>query len=94
MTDDVNDVIANRLRCTGAGITRANVKQLMLCTGAREVHVGSACQESVPTLVPRQGAAIRLGFVAGAWVAGLFGAMLCTPTGRLIALFILIRKAS
>ncbi|CAM9240375.1 unnamed protein product, partial [Hapterophycus canaliculatus] len=48
----------------GAGITRENVKQLLFYTGAREVHVGSACQESIPVSILHQGAAMRLGFVA------------------------------
>lgn len=47
----------------GAGVTRDNVKQLLLLTGAREVHVGSACQEHVPSTVARQGTAVPLGFV-------------------------------
>lgn len=32
---------------TGAGITGQNVKQLVLATGAGEVHVGSGCHEVV-----------------------------------------------
>lgn len=48
---------------TGAGITRDNVTQLLLHTGAREVHVGSACQENVPRTVPREDVSVRLGFV-------------------------------
>lgn len=53
----------------GAGVTRDNAKELLLRTGAREVHVGSACQEHVPRTVPRTGprppgAAVSLGFVS------------------------------
>lgn len=44
-------------------MTKDNVKQLLLLTGAREVHVGSACQEDVPRTLPRQGTAFSLGFV-------------------------------
>ncbi|CAM9395327.1 unnamed protein product [Scytosiphon promiscuus] len=47
----------------GAGTTKDNVKQLLLHTGAKEVHVGSACQESVPAAIPLRGPAVRLGFV-------------------------------
>eukprot|EP00903_Cladosiphon_okamuranus_P010064 g9538.t1 len=48
----------------GAGVTKDNVKQLLLVTGAKEVHLGSACQENVPGSVPREGAAVSLGFVS------------------------------
>eukprot|EP00752_Nemacystus_decipiens_P008965 g8003.t1 len=48
----------------GAGVTRDNVEQLLLLTGAREVHVGSACQEHVPVSTPRPGAAVSLSFVS------------------------------
>ena len=48
----------------GAGVTRDNVKRLLLLTGAREVHVGSACQEHVPRTVPLPAAAVSLGFVS------------------------------
>lgn len=33
-------------------MTRHNVQQLLRSTGAKEVHVGSDCHESVPTTVP------------------------------------------
>lgn len=47
----------------GAGITHGNVKQLLLHTGVKEVHVGSACQENVPRTVLREDATVCLGFV-------------------------------
>ncbi|CAM9430256.1 unnamed protein product [Pylaiella littoralis] len=52
----------------GAGVTRGNVRQLLLETGAREVHVGSACQENVPRTVPREDVSVRLGFVGEAFL--------------------------
>ncbi|CAM9916559.1 unnamed protein product [Ectocarpus sp. 12 AP-2014] len=56
----------------GAGITHGNVKQLLLHTGAKEVHVGSACQENVPTTALREDATVCLGFVGeGSAAAGL-----------------------
>lgn len=47
----------------GAGVTHGNVKQLLLHTGAKEVHIGSACQENVPRAVLRKDATVCLGFV-------------------------------
>lgn len=53
----------------GAGVTHGNVKKLLLHTGAKEVHVGSACQEDVPRTVLREDAAVCLGFVGeGAYI--------------------------
>lgn len=70
------------------------MKQLLLHTGAREVHVGSVCQESVPGTVPHQGPAVRLGFVReGVWVTNVSRAKLCTPKLRLTTLLGLMRCA-
>lgn len=68
----------------GAGVTRDNVKQLLLSTGAREVHVGSACQENVPRTVPREDdASVRLGFVD----EGGIGYMIFTSSVALVYMF-------
>lgn len=45
----------------GAGVTRENVRQLVLYTGATEVHVGSGCHEEIPTTFPK-GESVCLGF--------------------------------
>ncbi|CAM9219316.1 unnamed protein product [Ectocarpus sp. 13 AM-2016] len=56
----------------GAGITHGNVKQLLLHTGAKEVHVGSACQDNVPRTALREDAIVCLGFMGeGSAAAGL-----------------------
>ncbi|CAM9285445.1 unnamed protein product [Ectocarpus fasciculatus] len=54
----------------GAGITHGNVKQLLLHTGVKEVHVGSACQENFPRTVLREDATVCLGFVEEGSAAG------------------------
>ncbi|CAM9805777.1 unnamed protein product [Ascophyllum nodosum] len=38
----------------GAGVSRTNVKQLLIHTGAKEVHVGSGCHENIPWGSPRE----------------------------------------
>ncbi|CAB1118207.1 unnamed protein product [Ectocarpus sp. CCAP 1310/34] len=56
----------------GAGVTHGNVKQLLLHTGAKEVHVGSACQEKVPRTALREDATVCVGLVGeGSAAAGL-----------------------
>lgn len=72
---------------TGAGVTTDNVKQLLLNTGAREVHVGSACQENVPRTVPREDAAVRLGFVGEGTCVHVFGRVAQSRVLRVAALF-------